>query len=505
MFSRSPLAASSILALGLATGPASADMTAQQVWSDWKSYLETFGYEISASEATSGDTLTVADVSLRMEMDENDVAMDLGTMTLTNLSDGTVQIGLPDSMPIDFAFSGEMGEDVSGTLNYANTGLSIIASGDPEDMRYDYTATTLDMSVGELTIDGESAPLGNIEMSLKGVEGSTSMKLESLRNVMQDFTADELTYDVDVAVPEEEATFKMSGALNDLTFDGSGAYPLGKFEAEEVAKMLKAGFTFSGSFGHEGGETTINATEEGKPFNAQSSSESGALDISIDEDHFAYGGTVKGLKSTAMGADIPFPLEINAEESGFELRMPIAKAEEPQDYKLSILLGDFTTSEMLWGMIDPQGQLPRDPATIELAVSGQVTPGFDMLDPEQMDAVESGEAMPGEIQSANIDALKLSIAGAELTGDGGFTFDNSDMQTFPGMPRPSGAVDLKLTGGNGLLDKLVGMGLLPEEQASGARMMMGLFAVPVEGEDTLNSKIEINDEGQVLANGQRLR
>ena len=38
----------------------------------------------------------------------------------------------------------------------------------------------------------------------------------------------------------------------------------------------------------------------------------------------------------------------------------------------------------------------------------------------------------------------------------------------------------------------------------GARMMMGLFAVPGEGEDTLKSKIEVNDEGHVLANGQRL-
>jgi hypothetical protein len=55
------------------------------------------------------------------------------------------------------------------------------------------------------------------------------------------------------------------------------------------------------------------------------------------------------------------------------------------------------------------------------------------------------------------------------------------------------------------LDKLVLMGLLPEEQAMGARMMMGLFAVPGGAEDTLTSKIEINDEGHVLANGQRIQ
>jgi len=48
------------------------------------------------------------------------------------------------------------------------------------------------------------------------------------------------------------------------------------------------------------------------------------------------------------------------------------------------------------------------------------------------------------------------------------------------------------------------MGILPEEQAMGARMMLGLFATPT-GDDELSSKIEVNAEGQVLANGQRLR
>ena len=91
-----------------------------------------------------------------------------------------------------------------------------------------------------------------------------------------------------------------------------------------------------------------------------------------------------------------------------------------------------------------------------------------------------------------------------MSGKGAFTFDNSDLTTFDGMPRPTGALDLRLIGGNALLDKLVAMGLLPEDQALGARMMMGLFG-RMEGEDTLTSKIEVTPEGAVLANGQRLR
>ena len=49
------------------------------------------------------------------------------------------------------------------------------------------------------------------------------------------------------------------------------------------------------------------------------------------------------------------------------------------------------------------------------------------------------------------------------------------------------------------------MGFVSANDAMGARMMMGMFAVPGEGEDSLKSRIEINGQGQILANGQRIR
>ena len=107
---------------------------------------------------------------------------------------------------------------------------------------------------------------------------------------------------------------------------------------------------------------------------------------------------------------------------------------------------------------------------------------------------------PGQVISATLNELRLNIAGAELTGDGDFTFNNDFA-----IPVPSGVVNMMLVGGNGLLDTLVGMGLIPEDQAMGARMMMGLFARPGDGDDTLVSTIEVKEDGSVLANGQRIR
>ena len=49
------------------------------------------------------------------------------------------------------------------------------------------------------------------------------------------------------------------------------------------------------------------------------------------------------------------------------------------------------------------------------------------------------------------------------------------------------------------------MGLIPEDQAVGARLMLGLFARPGDGPDTLVSTIEMKEDGSILANGQRIR
>ncbi|MBV6637329.1 MAG: hypothetical protein KI788_15675, partial [Mameliella sp.] len=95
--------------------------------------------------------------------------------------------------------------------------------------------------------------------------------------------------------------------------------------------------------------------------------------------------------------------------------------------------------------------------------------------------------------------------GAMVKGSGAFTFDNSDLQTFGGVPRPEGKLDVSIAGANGLVDSLISMGLLPEEDAMGFRMMMSMFTVPGEDPDTATSTIEINAEGHVLANGQRIQ
>jgi hypothetical protein len=219
-------------------------------------------------------------------------------------------------------------------------------------------------------------------------------------------------------------------------------------------------------------------------------------------DGLAYAGAQKNVNVAVTAEGMPFPFEIAMAESGFNLAMPVSKSDEAQDFAFGLTLGSFTMSDMIWSMFDPAGQLPRDPATLVLDLAGKAKLLVDWMNPDA--AAQMGGA-PGEVEALQLNTLVVDAAGAKLQGSGDVTFDGAGPSMVPGMGNPVGDVNLTLDGGNGLLDKLVAMGLLPQDQAMGARMMMGLFAVPGTEPDSLKSRIEFTQDGQILANGQRIR
>jgi hypothetical protein len=269
--------------------------------------------------------------------------------------------------------------------------------------------------------------------------------------------------------------------------------------------MLASGFSSIGTFYYQGGDMDMAFNGPDGAGTANTSSTGGAIEYAFGAEGLRYDVTQTGLAISALVPDVPLPIILNMALSKFNFAMPIQKSDEEQDFALGFTMGDFTVSDMLWGMMDPSAELPRDPATLALDLTGKAKVLFDFMNPDQAAALESSGAAPGELNALTLKSLIVDAVGARLTGTGDFTFDNSDLASFGGIPRPTGAVDLKLVGGNGLLDKLVKIGMLPQGQAMGARMMMGLFAEAGAEPDTLNSKLEINDAGHILANGQRIQ
>lgn len=501
------LSATSALALILATQPALAEVSASDVWNDWRGYLEGVGYELTATESMSGDVLTVADVKMSMKLAEEAgvVSLVLDSMTFTENGDGTVSIQIPEVMPIKILAESETGSPVSAQIDYRQSGFTMIASGAPNDTKYDYAADTISIALANLNIEGQDVSSGDLKLNLamSDVTGSTSMKTGDIRSYAQNTSIGTLTYDLDASDPEGEGRGAFKGTLTNLKADGSGDLPL-ILDSSDVSAMFAAGFKFAGSFEYDSGNSEFSVQDPiDGDFNGTSSSEGGTLAVAMDGTSLRYDVSSRKLAVSVTPTQIPFELSAEVDETLFKLAMPMAKSEEEQDFGLAVTLGNFTMDDTLWNLFDPSGALPRDPATISFDLSGKARILADFMDPDVAAELEQAGAAPAELNSLSLKNLLISAAGATLTGMGDFTFDNT--QSFNGMPKPTGAVDLKLVGGNGLVDKLVMMGMLPEEQAMGARMMMGLFAVPGDGEDTLNSKIEINDQGHILANGQRIQ
>ncbi|WP_171132198.1 DUF2125 domain-containing protein [Ruegeria sp. HKCCA5014] len=496
-----------VLAYAVVAQGAFADVTAKDVWADWQSYMASVGYTVTGDEATSGNVTTISNMVMALDLPDTDgqIEITMPEMTMTENGDGTVSLNFPESFPIVLSGAGE-GEEFSAEIQYTNSGLSMDVSGTPEDIVYDYVADNLTLDLTSITVGDETIPQDAMgaNISINNVTGKTRMLVGEKRDVDQSFTASDATYAFVFDDPESDDAGQIRGQMGQLVMEGKSTIPT-NVDATDVQAFYDAGFSGEGSFTYGSGSAEVQGTAEGESFSLSSSSEGGRLAGSIDAGHLAYDVEQNSAKVAVTTADLPFPIEVAMEKAGFKFDFPLMASDEIQSFSFGMNLTDFTMSDVLWSLFDPAGSLPRDPATIVVDTSGTGKVLVDFMDEEAVETFATGDVTPGELHSLKINELLVSLVGAKLTGDGDFTFDNTNTQAFGGMPTPAGVANLQLVGANALIDKLIGMGLITENDALGARMMMGLMAVPGEEPDTLNSKIEFTEDGQILANGQRLK
>lgn len=497
------------LSLLLGTTSAFADVTNADVWGNWQSYWESMGYSVTAKEAASDGVLMVTDLEMKMvlENSDEDVSMTMPSLTLTEQGDGSVKIVMPPLSQISLKMALQTGEEIDAVMGYAQDGLDMVATGGNGNFEYIYSADAINLSLDKLTVDGAeiSSDMAKGVIGLEGISGKTDITGSEPRNLAQVLNATAMTYDMTFSDPDSGGSAKVSGSLQNLTANGASMFPVAGINMQDFSTMLASGFSTNGTFTYQGGNMDMAFDGPDGAGTANTTSTGGAIEYAFGADGLNYDVSQTGLAINALVPDVPLPIVLNMALAKFNFAMPIQKSDEEQDFAFGFTMGDFTVSDMLWGLLDPSAQLPRDPATLALDLTGKAKVLFDFMNPDQAAALESSGAAPGELNALTLKNLVVDAVGARLTGTGDFTFDNTDLVSFDGMPRPTGAVDLKLVGGNGLLDKLVQMGMLPQEQAMGARMMMGLFAIAGTEPDTLNSKLEINDAGHILANGQRIQ
>lgn len=488
-------------AMALVSGlPAYADLTAEQVLADQLRQMELYGLSAEVTgQSKSGDTLTVEGFVASADMADGTIEMEVGGASFRELGDGSVEVTYPDAIPVTIKGTTIDEEPFELAMSLSQSNTRTVVSGIPEEITYNFTSDSFAIDGLEIAAPDEAAELDlefAVQMAgLSGVAGFVGGG--TVRDYTTEFSVDSMSATFSGIPADEAGNFSLVMEIANVVADYEGTVAPQELMAS-FAQSIEAGNSTSGTASH--GPLTYTVSGDGPEgvFDIAAAIASGQFEFAMGRSGLDY-TTVSNDMTVSVGGDfMPLPpLTFKMAESGLRLAMPVVPSEEEQDFGLRLNFAGLEVDPAIWGMIDPVGQIPRDPATLVLDLDGAVVMLEDVFDPA---FAEEMTVAPGQINALNINEILLTLAGAELTGDGAFTFNNEGF-----MPMPTGVVNLMLTGSNGLLDTLVNMGLVPEEQAMGARMMMGLFAQPGEGEDTFVSTIEVQEDGSVLANGQRIR
>jgi len=493
-----------LLAALLISTAAHAELTADQVWTNWKAVSAASGQTVTAaSEAREGDTLAIKGLTIVSTFDGGSINGTIEAVNFRELGDGTVEVTMSPEYPVVVNSIESDGRKIVINVAVRQPDLKIIASGSEAETRYDFTAPFVKAVVSDVTVEEKPIEM-TLEVDVTALGGSYLVTAGTPKQLASSITADSAAMTLAMTDPETGGKINMKGNVSDLVGNSTGNL-LDTAMMADMSQALKAGFATDGSLAYGAGTFEFDMAEAADTTKGSATIGSGNIVFALDADRLNYGGGSKDVEVTLSGAWSPLPsVAMSYGEAAFNLLMPVSKSDEPGDFAFLMKLVDFTLSDDVWSLLDPEKILPRDPATIVIDTGGKANWGVDIMDPDGAEEL-AGDTMPVQLHALDVTNLTLKAAGAEVTGDGAFTFDNADTTTFPGVPLPTGQLDLKIVGANGLVDKLVQMGLLPEDQAMSARMMMGLFANAVEGsDDTLTSTLEFKEKG-LFVNGQRLQ
>ncbi|MEM6407516.1 MAG: DUF2125 domain-containing protein [Pseudomonadota bacterium] len=488
-----------VIWLSSLTGGASAEISATQAWESVKSQLALLG-DVAAQENVSGNVLTISDMSfVAADGDVTGEAALTGEIKFTENSDGTVTVDIPNGLTGRVSLDGPIG---LATFDYSFTpeGLSALASGEDGQILYTIEAGRLVHSFSNIKIDGEESFGASFELGMTGVNGGWS------RDTMQSESNITASYRYDQVKVTGEINDADIGPVLDVNAVGLGlAVGADISVPEDLALDGTSGFLTSGlRFSSKTSYETFSYDLDGRGMSAKANMGAGFIEASLDGDALDYATEVTDLQVSANAGVFLPQIDFSLATSTSRLRATLPAPGETQEIASQFAYREARLGDGLWGLFDPQGVLPREP--VNMFFETEAEGGIDYLkDAAPLTYLLLKSRTPQPLQSITIKEIFVTAAGAELQGQGAFTFDNADLESFGGIPRPKGSLDLQMSGAFGLLDNLAKAGLLPDAQAQGIKSMAGFFAKPGPTPDSLTSKIEITDEGRILANGVPLQ
>ena len=494
--------ATALVALVCAT-QAQADVTAREVWQAWSDGL---GRADGATLETGAEEITDAAVRIEDAVWQLDggngtrTVARLGTVEMTTRDDGTVAVTLPDTIPVEVTAA----DGGRASFELQQTGQSLSVGGTAQAMRYDLSSDRLALALTEATDpDGTALDLA-FRSTLNGIAATYGMQPEAGAGgiVVHDYnaTAESLDLLAEGTDPESDAPFTVSGRLDRVRIDTDLDLPP-SYDAGDTAAMLQAGFAAATDFGYDASAWIFRFGGESGPVEGTATTGAGGQTFDLSQAGLSVDGEVARITSDITSPDLPVPVRLSAERYGSELQLPVLPSETAEPFAVRYGLEALTLDDAVWALIDPQGAIARDPASLTIDLSGAAR-----LDRSLFAEPPAGAESPlaGELRALDVNRIGLALAGATLDVTGGLTFDPDGPLATGGAPSPEGRLTVDLTGVNALIDGAIALGFVPADQAMMGRMMLGMFATQT-GEDALQTVIEFTPDGRILANGQQVR
>lgn len=508
------LAGSLALITALTPVSAQADITAEDVWQNMSDYLAVFGGELSASTSRQGDTLHITDGSyaLDLPMGVGAAVCTFEPFALKDISDRTVVFVQSDTATYACNVTLATGEVYGGSVTTKAHDMSVVARGAPGNVVYDFESERLHVLLRDMTLPEGLAAL-EVSGTFEDYEGTSRVSVG--KNVDVDvayqfgngtITSMFHTTDVEgiIITAKNRAGSSSTISKSAMTFPRSG------MDLMNMVAALRDGLSVEVSTQYEGYFTEQEASVDGGITNNQiTGADTYGFDLLVNAEGFDMSGTAQNVFGRFfVTKPAPLTLEFAADTFDGALKLPLLRDEYPVPAALGVDLQGLAFDGDFWNMADPQGHLPSTPANLSFDIAGEVVNHVEWLDFLNVEAALGAlETLPVELNALKLNWFDMDMLGLIVAGAGGAKFDNSDLETFGGLPRPEGAFKFTVTGANGLIDTLVAAGLMNDEQAMGGRMGLAMTTKPVEGgePDTVESEIEITAEGHVLVNGNRLK
>ncbi len=501
------LCSSAALILSLSCGAAFA-VTPEEVWSNWQAAAAASGQQITAgSESRTATGIDLTDVKIVTAMPDSGIVITtmIPKVALADPGDGTVTIGLSESYSMTIGESGTRPSPAGVTFAIALPDARISASGEATAVRYTYALPTLTGTLTKAT-DVHDRPLdATFDVRITGIEGTQLIAPQANGSTTFDATVsvDRIEATGAAANPADAETYKATFSAVDLDSMSKGQILPADMMAD-FAMALTAGFSTETRTTGGAMSASFEFTDRRGANTWQGELSEHHSSVMMDKTRVDFGF---GMKSGKLAVNMPSeglpPMDGSFTEITLHLAGPLAKTDAPQDFVALLRLVDVAASDMVWAMAGPAAGLPHDPMTAIVDLKGKMGWAFDLFDEAAGGMTEVPE-MPVLLYSADLTQFLLKFVGAEAAATGALTFDNTDLATWDGLPAPTGTISANMKGVNELLDRLVQMGLLPQDQLMSARMMLAMFAKPGPGPGELVSEVEFKDKG-LFVNGQKIR